>query len=134
MELLEYIKHFDTHLGIQRKDMPQITKENLEAYKSFLKSKGIQVTDKKIQPWRIKPTQSYIDTDKVDSQVKNIKSGGKTKIIVSSDNYILDGHHSWGAYMEIDPSTDMPVIFINKPIKEVLKVSKEFKGVEFRTA
>lgn len=132
--LLEYIKHFTNNLGIQRKDMPQITKDNLEGYKAFLKSKGIQVSDKKMKPWRVKPTQTYIDTDKVDSQVKNIKDGGKTKIIVSSDNYILDGHHSWGAYMEIDPNGDMPVIFINSPIKEILKISKDFHGVEFRAS
>ena len=48
--------------------------------------------------------------------------------IVSSDNFILDGHHRWlGAYL-VDPDTPMKCVQIDMTCKELLDLTNKFTG------
>lgn len=49
-------------------------------------------------------------------------------VIVSSDNYILDGHHRWlGAYL-IDPEAKMRCVKIDMDCKDLLALTNKFTG------
>lgn len=81
---------------------------------------------------KMKPTQSQIWFDKI---VKLILQYGPAKsgspilsqtVIVSGDNYILDGHHRYAQAMIADPSLKMRALRIPLPIELLLKVGKTY--------
>jgi len=67
----------------------------------FIKIVISGMTPKLLDPRELHPTQSDISSSKVKEIVKNSKCKqeyfSKKEIIVSVDNYILDGHHRWAA-------------------------------------
>lgn len=102
-----------TTLGIPRSKMPQIKN---------VRQLGVDYVKTKIDPKIINPTQSFIDSKKVE----NFKGSGRG-IIVSSDGHVVDGHHRWAkALME---NKKVNAYIINSPIQEALTktaLSKNF--------
>lgn len=127
------------NLGIERKDMPQFdTDANpnvIEEYLASFKREGVKVVDKKMAVGQLKATQKEINADKVKGMAAAHEaflagegkwSPGKAPIVVSSDGYVLDGHHRWAAMLDHDPSNEMPVHQVDAPIKELLARSEQF--------
>ena len=91
----------------------------------------------------LKATQSNFNVDKIVDKISNIKTLGKAKpLIVSSDNYIIDGHHRWFSKKtlvesntngyDIDTNNDIfseniKVIIIDYPIKKLIQKLQEYK-------
>jgi len=125
------------NLGIKRKDMPQIDPSAQEQFFKELRSKGVRITKEKIKSADLTPTQAEINGNKVASMVKAAGSNpdffGKEPIMVSGDNYVLDGHHRWLASLNIDPDYVQTVWKIHMPIKPLLKFAiEDFTDVAFR--
>lgn len=78
-----------------RKDMPQIKTGDLMRGLELVQRSGIELTKGKIDPKRLKPSQHDIDLDKA-KQIRN-KGNFKKPLVISRDNYIVDGHHRWKA-------------------------------------
>lgn len=128
------------NLGIERKDMPQFDdKANPNVVREYLdefRREGTKVTDKRMAVGQLKATQKEINAEKVKGMVaaheNHLSSGGegwspgKGAIVVSSDGYVLDGHHRWAAMLDHDPSNTMPVHQVDAPIRELLKKSEKF--------
>jgi len=81
---------------------------------------------------KLKPTQDQIWLEKL---VGNIgkwgvpKSGSpvlSTTVIVSSDGYILDGHHRYGQAMLADPSLKMRALLVPIPMKQLLEIGRDY--------
>ncbi|MFM6989443.1 MAG: hypothetical protein ACKOXG_12400, partial [Arenimonas sp.] len=85
-------------LGIPRADMPQIGAEHRGAFVNFLASRGIERTTEELPADSLKPTQAEFSPRRV-AQARERK-GGDRSIIVSSDGYVIDGHHQWMAARE----------------------------------
>jgi ParB-like chromosome segregation protein Spo0J len=47
----------------------------------------------------------------------------RVPLVVSEDNYIVDGHHRWAAFRLKKPEKSLPVILIDAPIKDVLGIA-----------
>jgi hypothetical protein len=77
----------------------------------------------------LRATQMEFDYDKVAAMI-----GTKSKIpvLVSNDGYILDGHHRWLADYNMNKETYIDVVEIDLPILELLRVAKEYDGVEYK--
>ena len=67
----------------------------------------------------------------------------ENSIFVSSDGYVIDGHHRWAALVGIDAKdgklggTPIKVRVINMPIKQVLTEANAFTsvmGIEAKSA
>ena len=84
--------------NIPRASMPQIADQ--EGFAQYLEFLGVFVQRAPTQLSALKPTQTEFDQAKVDA----IKAPYGS-IIVSSDGYILDGHHRFFAAVA-DPSHD----------------------------
>ena len=110
--------------------MPQIDSDKLDDYLSYLKEKNIEYTKQKLPTKELKATQMEFDTDKV-CEIMQGPSGNKP-IIVSSDGYILDGHHRWLADYNKNKDSNSKVIVVNLPILELMRISKYFNNVEHR--
>lgn len=112
-----------------REEMPQVSKEDLVDAVKVLKSKNIPVSIQYVLPSKLKHSQKQVNKKKVLSIIKDIERGINIPLIViSSDNYIIDGHHRQLAYAVIEPDTPIKVIKLelsrDKAIEEYKKVEK----------
>lgn len=114
-------------LNVPRAEMPQIKAEHRGAMVNFLNARGIShETDAEIPAANLKPTQTEFSPGKV-AQAKAYE-GGDRSILVSSDNYVLDGHHQWLAKLE--SGEPVKAIRLNAPMRDLLPVVREFPSAE----
>ncbi|PHS22175.1 MAG: hypothetical protein COA84_13425 [Robiginitomaculum sp.] len=120
-------------LNILRKDMPQVSDANMPEYFVYLKSKGAKIVNKKMSAKTLKHTQKNFNTAGVKRMLQGFKKVGlKKPVIVSQDNFIIDGHHRWLAAKHLDKDVNA-VHITNMKVRELLKITKAFPKVEFRT-
>lgn len=116
-------------LGITRIDMPQIPSKMRD---EFLKGLHVQVVRQKLDPTTLKPTQDQLDGYKVGKLYHDLTHGkydGAKPIIVSQDNYIIDGHHHWGAKVAMyqsDPSTTIEADVVHMSHANLLAAAHAF--------
>lgn len=113
-------------LGIPRDQMPQIKAEHRGALANFLKARGIEGTEEMVLATSLKPTQREFSEAKVE-KAKTF-TGGDRAILVSSDGYVLDGHHQWLA--KADKGEEIRIIRLDAPIRKLLTEVAEFPSVE----
>jgi ParB-like chromosome segregation protein Spo0J len=107
-------------LGIKRDRMPQVRSKDYDELIAHLKKNGVSVQKKSVKATKLKATQSDFNVDKIVDKISSIKTLGKAKpLIVSSDSYIIDGHHRWLAAKNVGGSID--VMQSNVKVKELLK-------------
>ena len=114
-------------LGIRRKYMPQFDNAaEIAKFKKFVRKayriKSMRSTRKAAQ---LKPSQGEISKKRVEDLVEE---GGIFKkvnvpLIISGDNYVIDGHHRWAAFRLEKPEKKMPVVVIDAPAKDVLGIA-----------
>jgi hypothetical protein len=109
-------------LKIPRAEMPQIKAEHRGAMVQFMKGRDITHEQDTVQADTLKPTQTEFSPAKVKKAMDY--DGGNRSILISSDGYVLDGHHQWLAARENGGSVD--VIRLNAPIKQLLPLALEF--------
>ena len=110
---------------MDRSDMPQVSKDDMpEAFK-ILKDKGIGVSMKTVLPKNLKHSQKQVNTKKVQSIVKDIKSGKKMPpMVISNDDWIVDGHHRKMGFVENDPEERKDVVMIDLPRDKAIAAYK----------
>jgi len=94
----------------------------------------VNVREISIDPSELKPTQKDIYISNSMKKVKNVEKGVYPdfgKILVSQDNYLLDGHHRWAAtiiYNSRHPEKPKKITIqqIAMPIKQLLKVANAY--------
>lgn len=125
------------NMGIARKDMPQLDGKVTRNFVDAMKAKGVKVEEKRMKVSDLKATQREVDASKTVGMATaqlnrdiNLKKG--TRIIVSSDGFILDGHHRWSSLRTLDPNNTMEVYQIDMPMTGILKATKGFPGVTYR--
>lgn len=105
--------------------MPQIGKD----IKSNLTKNDVPFKEVRMHPNDLKSTQSEFDLDKVRlMMLEPFKS--KTDIIISNDNYILDGHHRW--LVAFNKDKKITVLQVDLPILELMRLTKSFETTEYR--
>lgn len=121
-------------LGVARKDMPQIHKDHYPEFIRYLKDHGASVSTKRVHAKELKPVQSEFSDTGVKKMMKNKNPNkGTTRdkpLIVSSDNYIIDGHHRWLASFNLDE--DIPIMQFSIPIKKMFQLVKDFKHTTYK--
>lgn len=81
--------NFESGYMVPRADMPQLENKHV---KSFLKDHGVDSKIEHRSTSELKPTQSQFNPEKIASMDK---TGMSKPILISSDDYVLDGHHRW---------------------------------------
>jgi hypothetical protein len=107
---------------IPRAEMPQIKAEHRGAMVNFMKGRDITHEQQEVEAASLKPTQAEFSKDKVKKAIGF--EGGDRSILISSDNYVLDGHHQWLAKREKGES--VKVIRLDAPIETLIPLAKEF--------
>jgi hypothetical protein len=134
-DILKNLGVMDSKGSINLNDMTKkidnfLSKE--ENKKKFLKEVDkdvrphVDVKKVKIKSRKLRPSQDQIFLDHIISRLvvndyerEQILSGDlkERDILVSSDNYIIDGHHRWAASMVLNPSCDIECTQVNLPIE-----------------
>ena len=114
--------------GIPRDKMPQVHKDNYPEFLNYLSDNGVTFTKTTMPASDIKPIQGeFSDAGVIKALVKR-----KTKkpSILSSDNYIIDGHHRWLA--SLNTGTDVLVYKTNIPASQLLELVLKFPKTYFK--
>lgn len=97
-----------------------------------LRDDVIKASIKGIAVGRLKPTQSQIWLEKTFGNIAKFgapKAGSpvlSTTVIVSSDMFILDGHHRYSQAMVSDPSLKMKALLVPMPIRSLLEIGRSY--------
>ena len=90
-------------IGIPRVEMPVIKASKTKDFIKYLKKQGYKVENDKEEARNLRATQSEISGEKVAASMARIKEEGFYKrLVVSKDDYILDGHHTWAGQLAVD--------------------------------
>lgn len=118
--------------GIARGNMPQVDSKDHNELTQFLNKKGIALQNKTVKPNTLKATQRNFNKDKVVSAAANYETLYKAKpIIVSSDNYIIDGHHRWlGAY---NVNGQINILKANVKVDDLIDAVRKFPKTYTKT-
>ncbi|NBR23365.1 MAG: hypothetical protein EBU08_06240, partial [Micrococcales bacterium] len=121
----------DEGMGIARKDMPQIPgKERARFLSEIEAEQGVTAEKEKVDPTTLKPIQKEISASRSGAIYEKFREDGKIpkdeRILISSDGYVVDGHHTWGAAVAFafdNPGTELPVYRLSVTAKEALDIS-----------
>lgn len=124
----------DEGMGIARKDMPQIPgKERGRFLKEIEETQGITAEKEKVDPTTLKPIQKEISSSRSGAIYNKFREDGgipkNERILISSDGFVIDGHHTWGASVAFafdNPGTELPVYRLSVTAEEALRVSREW--------
>lgn len=124
----EVMKDYKTKVAFlrKRKNMPQVDINKALKSKDSTKAQKMKLGD-------MKPSQSDFSNRKVGKFVEGLKSGKFPwkPLFISSDNYIVDGHHRWKAALKLwGPDKEVKIIRLSKTRKEALDKMKKYEGKE----
>ncbi len=107
---------------IERSSMPQIKGNDIPKALNSLKKYGIPYRYKVVQTNDLHPIQTNAIQSKIDNITKKLLRGHDfNPIFISSDWYIIDGHHRWLANKQIG-NKKIKVIMIGYPKNSALKL------------
>lgn len=122
MKLSTYIAEEIIIDEIMRSDMPQIKDKDYLYVLKIFKDYGVPYRLQNVNTDDLFPIQKDFIKSKVDNIANDITSGKQMKpIFISSDYYIVDGHHRWLANKQLNNIT-MKVIKIGYPKRAALKL------------
>lgn len=112
-------------------------------FREKLMEMGVKIEDGKQKASFLRPSQEYLRADKVAGMVNSLRNfylnreGRKmspegSPIFISSDDYIIDGHHRWAAIVGVDlednkeGDIDMDIQRIDMPVSQLLRIANDF--------
>lgn len=119
-------------LGIARTDMPQVPKDMRQQFLDEARERGITARREDVDPLSLHPSQKEISAQQVAVKLRKYEKDPDRAfppILVSKDNYILDGHHHWGvmATVRLDhPGARIPVNRLSVGVRAALREMREF--------
>lgn len=119
-------------LGKKRKDMPQVKKQDYQEFITYLQDNGAKFRKETVPASELKAMQSeFSDAGVIKQLQKNIDQGINSKaIIISDDDYVLDGHHRW--LVAMNTGNDLDVYRINIPAYELFNLVKGFEKTYYK--
>ena len=120
-------------LGVSRADMPQIHADHYPELFNYLKQHGASISKGSVAATELKAVQGEFSDAGVEKMMRKggvTADGTKKPLIVSADNYIIDGHHRWLAAYNLEE--EVPIIKFGLPVKELLQLVKDFKHTTYR--
>ncbi len=125
------------HKGIPRAEMPVIPAKRTKEFIKYLIGRGYKVEKGNEEARNLRATQSEISGAKVAAAMARIKKDGFYKrLVVSRDDYVLDGHHTWAGQLGLDAKAgnleddnrSVKVARVDIPIIKLIAEAEKFTG------
>ena len=113
-------------LGLKRNQMPQIRSKFLPILFEELDNDRIRYKDIKVDANTLKASQNEINIDTASKFSKDTPY--LKRVLVSSDNYIIDGHHRW--YFCLMNDLPIDITKIDLPIEDALNYIRQLDFIE----
>jgi len=128
MHIEDTLLYDEDNLGIPRNKMPQVPSDTKAIFVTEMEKRGARVQRGVADPSKLHPIQKEMSATKVGLIMKKLREKGmKTddggRIIISKDNYVIDGHHRWAAAAMLsfeDSSIKLPVIRVDMNHKDLI--------------
>lgn len=121
-------------LGVKRANMPQVHEKHYPELFAYFKDAGATMTKAMVAADSLKAVQGEFSDAGIERMINAPKGGKGTNrskpLIVSMDNYIIDGHHRWLASYNMDE--DISIIKVGLPVKTLLQLVKDFKHTTYK--
>lgn len=114
-----------------RPDLPQVPSAMLPQYLDDLRSRGIKVSEESVVPGSLQPMQREVSTRSTARMLSNPEAVFAKRAIVSSDGYVLDGHHRWSAATIIsltDREKRLGVVRIGLPRERLVRDARSWSA------
>lgn len=107
-------------LGYARDQMPVLGSKHLPGFISHVQGRGVKVTRERVEPQALKPMQREVSATSSGRLYRGMRDGSleEKQLVVSADNFVIDGHHRWGGATGLSferPGITVPVIRIDLP-------------------
>jgi len=91
-------------IGIPRVEMPVIRASKTADFVKHLEDQGYDIKEGREKAANLRASQSELSGEKVAASMKRIEDEGKfyKRIVISRDDYVLDGHHTWAGQLALD--------------------------------
>jgi len=111
----------EDNLGIPRNKMPQVPSDTKGIFITEMEKRGARVQKGVANPAKLHPIQAEMSASKVGLIMKKLREKGVAtddggRIVISKDNYVIDGHHRWAAASMLsfeNPDIKLPVIRVD---------------------
>ena len=128
---------FSNSFGVERADMPQVPSRFKDKFVEELRADGVGVTRETVDARSLRPAQRNFNADEIERVRAGFASGvlKSNPIVISSDDYVLDGHHRWA--VKAQDGEDIGVVRVGLPIGELIDRAREFNdrlGIEAKKA
>jgi hypothetical protein len=123
-------------LGVKRHEMPQVASQHYPELFKYLADNGATMTRGDVAATELKAVQSEFSDQGVEKMMRKggiTGDGGGTKkpLIVSSDFYIIDGHHRWLA--SYNQQETVPIVKFSLPVRKLLQLVRDFKHTTYKS-
>jgi nicotinic acid mononucleotide adenylyltransferase len=127
-EFTEDMKLPQKTLGVSRSVMPQVRAKHMDKFIKHLKDNDVKVKQTVLDPRKLKAIQGEFDQEKIKANMETLKAGPLKPIIVSADDFVIDGNHRWLAAM--NAGTSIAAYKANVSGNKLLKITNKFKKVK----
>lgn len=108
-------------LTFSRSDMPQLGAR--DDFLGQLQKHKIKFHNDIVDSNSLRSSQGEFNKDAIHSLINEpIKT--KSNIVISKDNYVIDGHHRWAANYNMGKKTK--AVRVDLPVLELIRLSKTF--------
>ena len=130
------IVNLDYGMQLSRQDLPQIKSTDVLEFMQWLREEhGVATEEDTISPSDLTPIQKEINLEKVAGMVANkgLEALATSKpVMVSGDNYLIDGHHRWYALVDAEhPSID--IVRVGMTAEQLIPLMKSWDKASFKS-
>lgn len=115
-------------LGFSRKNLPQLGPS--DEFLSNIAKHGIKYKEVSVPSHKLKASQAEFQHDTI-RQIMNNPRPTKSKVIISNDDHVLDGHHRWLANYNHGVNTQG--VRVDMGIHDLIKLAKTFKNTTYKS-
>lgn len=122
----QYGRNFENSLGLRRIEMPQIDAKDYDEFLTFMAAHGCDHENEMVPTTTLKPAQRQWQPRGVEAIAHT--DGMDKPLLVSKDDYVLDGTHRWVAAQELGIEL-VPAIRLDMPAREAINLMNTFPKV-----
>ena len=125
--------------ALSRREMPQVPSTRKEEFLTDISQKGLTYKHESVNPASLKPTQREINgKSSAEIMQRESRRGADAfsatpakSIIVSSDGFVMDGHHRWAGAALLNLSgtpTNISIVRVNARQKDLIGLMKTWSS------